>query len=517
MASFQDRAKQFGYELTGASDIMGGSRKLGKATTFKEGLQGVGQIGYGMLGFVPGAGFLTKIPKLAKAAQLINKSPLKKSVFETVPNIVGKKGFKQTVNRTNPTLQKPRQFVREATYNLTTPRNVAANTMVTKAVDNQLNMGLNYQDPNKNLGTVQNKVTKQLNAIQPTYNPSGRKGTATSPNLFKGSFSTSGFPGLNVTKQPSLIVVQPNDPTLKPPAVPKPPDKKAIPPKTDNTRIVNLPGDSGSVTLDTSFLKPFEITPKQSSTQTPIKTPTTTGTKTVTTPSTTTGTTTGTTNTAQTTTPTTSNLLPNNFTGVYNNQTGKTEYVDLEQQKRDEAAKIALDKYNQSTYNDELQRNAALAEQKKFYQEQDQIAQLGALQQQKTQLENKTYGVPPYLEAANKRYQGGLARSQALGAIREQDIRDALSQRQMSARGRSAGIVGGLAPALLGSGLTGAGRSYKLDTRNEIIKRAEEQAALKESYDIYLAEAARQSQLEQLEDAKTRSLLVDQIRSLGSN
>ena len=121
------------------------------------------------------------------------------------------------------------------------------------------------------------------------------------------------------------------------------------------------------------------------------------------------------------------------------------------------------------------------------------------------------------MEAASKRYQGGLARSQALGAIREQDIRDALSQRQMSARGRSAGIVGGLAPALLGSGLTGAGRSYKLDTRNEILKRAEEQAALKESYDVYLAEAARQSQLEQLEDAKTRSLLVDQIRSLGSN
>jgi hypothetical protein len=87
----------------------------------------------------------------------------------------------------------------------------------------------------------------------------------------------------------------------------------------------------------------------------------------------------------------------------------------------------------------------------------------------------------------------------------------------MSARGRSAGIVGGLAPALLGSGLTGAGRSYKLDTRNEVLRRAEEQAALKESYDVYLAEAAREAQLEQLEDAKTRSILVDQIKRLGSN
>lgn len=507
MASFQDRAKQFGYELTGASDVMAGSRKLGKATTFKEGLEGVGQLGYGLVGFVPGAGFLSKVPKLAKAAKLINKSPLKKSVLETVPNIVGKKGFKQTVERTNPLLQNQRQFVRSGTYSLTTPRNVAASTIAGDAVLNQVSMGSNYEDPNKNLGTVQNKVTQKLNAIQPTYNPSGRKGGPYSTeNLFKGSFSTSPFPGLNVNQKPNLINVQSNNPTLNP----KP---KTILPKTGNTRISTLPGDNGSVTLDTSFLKPFEITPKQTTT----KTPTTTGTKTVTTtgtkPSTTTITTPGTTTTTppDTTRP---RVYPDNYSGT-------TTFMDLNKDRiAAEAAKATEDIKRQNDYNtylDEVKRNATLAEQQRFTQEQNDIVQRGALQQQRTQLENKEYGIPPYLEAASKRYQGGLARSQALGAIREQDIRDALSQRQMSARGRSAGIVGGLAPALLGSGLTGAGRSYKLDTRNEVLRRAEEQAALKESYDVYLAEAAREAQLEQLEDAKTRSILVDQIKRLGSN
>ena len=494
MASFQDRAKQFGYELTGASDIMAGSRKLGKATTFKEGLQGVGQLGYGLVGFVPGAGFLSKVPKLAKAAKLINKSPLKKSVLETVPNIVGKKGFKQTVERTNPLLQNQRQFVRSGTYSLTTPRNVAASTIAGDAVLNQVSMGSNYQDPNKNLGTVQNKVTQKLNAIQPTYNPSGRKGTATSPNLFKGSFSTSPFPGLNVNQKPVLTVVQPNDGTLKPrttqPAAVIP---KAVVPKAPVPPARRKPEDIYSFPLKTPTTRVV-----QPPVTTRVTQPTQPSTQTVTTP-------------PDTTRP---RVYPDNYSGT-------TTFMDLNKDRiAAEAAKATEDIKRQNDYNtylDEVKRNATLAEQQRFTQEQNDIVQRGALQQQRTQLENKEYGIPPYLEAASKRYQGGLARSQALGAIREQDIRDALSQRQMSARGRSAGTVGGLAPALLGSGLTGAGRSYKLDTRNEILRRAEEQAALKESYDVYLAEAAREAQLAQLEDAKTRSLLIDQIRSLGSN
>ena len=490
MASFQDRAKQFGYEYTGASDIMGGSRKLGKATTVGEGLKAVGQIGYGLAGFVPGLGFISKAPKLAKAVKLTKESPINKSVLPKFQN-------KITDRNPNQKLKKTRDNTRSVISYATSPmrvRNLVAGEIALDATTNQLNMGLNYQDPNKNLGTVQNKVTKQLNAIQPTYNPSGRKGTATSPNLFKGSFSTSGFPGLNVNQKPNLIRVIPNDGTLnprptQPPAavVPKP-----VPPKAPVAPARRKPEDIYSFptkTLPRVVQPPVTTKVTQPSTQPPTQTVTTKTPTQTPTP-------------APTPTPT-------------------PTWMDLNKDRiAAEEAKAAEYTKRQNDYNsylDEIQRNAALAEQQRFNQEQNDIIQRGILQQQKTQLENKEYGIPPYLEAASKRYQGGLARSQALGAIREQDIRDALSQRQMSARGRSAGIVGGLAPALLGSGLTGAGRSYKLDTRNEILKRAEEQAALKESYDVYLAEAARQSQLEQLEDAKTRSLLVDQIRSLGSN
>jgi hypothetical protein len=364
--------------------------------------------------------------------------------------------------------------------------------------------GINYlqnrQQSSIPLGTIQDKVTKQINAIQPTYNPSGRKGGPYSTeNLFKGSFSTSGFPGLNVNQKPNLTIVKPNDGTLKPrttqpPAavVPKPVAPKApVPPAR------RKPEDIYSFPIKTP---PRVVQPPVT---TRITQPTQPSTQTVTTPTSTTP--------PDTTRP---RVYPDNYSGT-------TTFMDLNKDRiAAEAAKATEDIKRQNDYNtylDEVKRNATLAEQQRFTQEQNDIVQRGALQQQRTQLENKEYGIPPYLEAASKRYQGGLARSQALGAIREQDIRDALSQRQMSARGRSAGTVGGLAPALLGSGLTGAGRSYKLDTRNEVLKRAEEQAALKESYDVYLAEAARQSQLEQLEDAKTRSLLVDQIRSLGSN
>jgi hypothetical protein len=497
VASFQDRAKQFGYEFTGASDVMAGSRKLGKATTFTEGLKGVGQLGYGLVGLVPGAGFLTKVPKLAKLAKLTKESPINKSVLETVPKFFGaKKGFTTEVTRKIPYAAKPRQFVRTSTYSLTTPRGIAASSIATDAVQNQVSMGLNYQDPNKNLGTIQDKVTKQINAIQPTYNPSGRKGGPYSTeNLFKGSFSTSGFPGLNVNQKPNLTIVKPNDGTLKPrpkqpPAavVPKPVAPKApVPPARRKPEdIYSFPPKTPPRVVQ----PPVTTRPAQPSTQP--------STQTVTTP-------------PDTTRP---RVYPDNYSGT-------TTWMDLNKDRiAAEAAKATEDIKRQNDYNtylDEVKRNATLAEQQRFTQEQNDIVQRGALQQQRTQLENKEYGIPPYLEAASKRYQGGLARSQALGAIREQDIRDALSQRQMSARGRSAGTVGGLAPALLGSGLTGAGRSYKLDTRNEVLRRAEEQAALKESYDVYLAEAAREAQLEQLEDAKTRSLLIDQIRSLGSN
>lgn len=481
MASFLNQARNLAYDYSGARNIMTGARQLGKASTVAEGFKGVGNIALGTVGFIPGIGAGSKLAGgvIQKGAKVFGKKapPLVTNVSKKLTTKQPIKGLTASpikssmnvVRKPNAKFTGVRNIAREGARGIVSTRGLAATGV---------NISSSMADKTRpqqssTTGTIENQVTKP--------------------------------------KPPILTVVQPNNPTLNP----KP---STFPPKTDNTRISTLPGNNGSVTLDNSLLKPFEITPKQPSTQTPTKTPTTTGTKTPsTTPSTTTGTPTTSTNTTQTTTPTTSNLMSNNFTGVFNQQTGKTEYVDLEQQRRDEAAKIALDKYNQATYNDELQRNSALEYQNKRRQELSDFEQLGALQQQKTQLENKTYGIPPYLEAASKRYQGGLARSQALGAIREQDIRDALSQRQMSARGRSAGIVGGLAPALLGSGLTGAGRSYKLDTRNEVLRRAEEQAALKESYDVYLAEAARQSQLEQLEDAKTRSLLVDQIRSLGSN
>lgn len=467
MASFLDQARNLAYDYSGARNVMTGARQLRKASTVAEGFKGVGNIALGTVGFIPGIGAGSKLAGgvIQKGAKVFGKKapPLVTNVSKKLTTKQPIKGLnaspiKSSINvvrKPNAKFTGVRNIAREGARDIVSTRGLAATGV---NISSSMADKTRPQQPNTtSTGTIQNQVTQQ----------------------------------------PNLIVVQPNNGTLNP-------RPKTILPKTGNPQISTLPGNNGSVTLDNSLLKPFEITPKQ----TPTKTPTITPTKTPTTTGTTTTTPTTSTNNTQTTTPAPTPTPTPTWMDL------NKDRIAAEEAKATEYTKRQND-YN--SYLDEIQRNATLANQQIFNQEQNDIIQRGILQQQKTQLENKTYGVPPYLEAANKRYQGGLARSQALGAIREQDIRDALSQRQMSARGRSAGIVGGLAPALLGSGLTGAGRSYKLDTRNEIIKRAEEQAALKESYDVYLAEAARQSQLEQLEDAKTRSLLVDQIRSLGSN
>ncbi len=164
------------------------------------------------------------------------------------------------------------------------------------------------------------------------------------------------------------------------------------------------------------------------------------------------------------------------------------------------------------------QRLAREKEQEMFTRQQQlNAARASDLQQQVSIIDARSTGVPPWMLAAKQRYEAGLGRSQALGAVREQDIRDLLSQRQMAARGRAAGMVGGRSTGVLGSSLTGARRGYDLGMRNETLRRIEEQAALKERYDEYLSEAARQASLQQLEDAQERANIIQQIRSLGGS
>lgn len=163
------------------------------------------------------------------------------------------------------------------------------------------------------------------------------------------------------------------------------------------------------------------------------------------------------------------------------------------------------------------QRLAREKEQEMLRQQQLNAARASDLQQQVSIIDARSTGVPPWMIAAKQRYEAGLGRSQALGAVREQDIRDLLSQRQMAARGRAAGMVGGRSTGILGSSLTGARRGYDLGIRNETLRRIEEQAALKERYDEYLSEAARQASLQQLEDAQERANIIQQIRSLGGS
>jgi hypothetical protein len=470
MASFLDQARNLAYDYSGARNIMTGGRQLGKASTFTEGLKGIGNIALGTVGFIPGIGVGSKLAGgvIQKGAKVFGKKapPLVTNVSKKLTTKQPIKGLtaspiKSSINvvrKPNAKFTGVRNIAREGARDIVSTRGLAVTGVnISSAMADKTRT---QQPSTTSTGTIQNQVTNQ---------------------------------------KPVLTVVQPNDGTLKPRTT-QPPSAispKPVAPKAPVPPARRKPEDIYSFPIKTP---PRVVQPPVT---TRIAQPTQPSTQTVTTPTSTTP--------PDTTRP---RVYPDNYSGT-------TTFMDLNKDRiAAEAAKATEDIKRQNDYNtylDEVKRNATLAEQQRFTQEQNEIAQRGALQQQRTQLENKEYGIPPYLEAASKRYQGGLARSQALGAIREQDIRDALSQRQMSARGRSAGTVGGLAPALLGSGLTGAGRSYKLDTRNEVLRRAEEQAALKESYDVYLAEAAREAQLAQLEDAKTRSLLIDQIRSLGSN
>lgn len=187
-----------------------------------------------------------------------------------------------------------------------------------------------------------------------------------------------------------------------------------------------------------------------------------------------------------------------------------------------ETEEEAVSRYNREEIERMYQQNLPnrlrlQAEEENYRQQQLNAARASDLQQQVSIIDARSTGVPPWMIAAKQRYEAGLGRSQALGAVREQDIRDLLSQRQMAARGRAAGMVGGRSTGILGSSLTGARRGYDLGIRNETLRRIEEQAALKERYDEYLSEAARQASLQQLEDAQERANIVQQIRSLGGS
>ncbi len=124
-------------------------------------------------------------------------------------------------------------------------------------------------------------------------------------------------------------------------------------------------------------------------------------------------------------------------------------------------------------------------------------------------------GYPDFARIAAMRYQSGLARSAAQGAVRERDLRDLFTQKQMAARGRAAGTVGGRSQAILGSALTGTQRFLSAGMEKEALQKLDEQRALQDSYNEYLQEAYLRASEEERQKALARADMLSQLQRIG--
>jgi hypothetical protein len=517
VASFLQKIGNTAYNVTGAGNVMKGVRGIRKNGLD---LGDVGNIALGLsqgaLLAIPGGGGALAAGKVAAAAA---KTAGAGRVARQIPRVVA------TTKGLNP-----------KTYALTFGKNIKTGLTTTKGLANtagRVGVGV---------GTVAG-ITEGLNRLNPPQKIINVKKPP--------------------AKEPSLISIQPNNPNLnKPPAKSVPPAQLPATQPPAKMGFLPLPGNIATSTPPNRALIDDAIntqTPSSNVTSSTGKSitpqpPRTDGTGSKIDPNTNTLKNTSTPNTSTNISkPTTQNVTPviDSNTGelTYQTETPKTQtqdnnwyphygtdgrflgYYRYPQQAttqqapvRDLAREEAEIKAAQQAQINEIynQRLAREKEQEMLRQQQQRDAELNAARQneyrqQLSIIDSRNTGVPPWMLAAKQRYEAGLGRSQALGAVREQDIRDLLSQRQMAARGRAAGMVGGRSTGILGSSLTGARRGYDLNIRNETLRRIEEQAALKERYDEYLSEAARQASLRQLEDAQERAKIVEQIRSLGGS
>jgi hypothetical protein len=517
VASFLDKARNFAYDYSGARNIMTGGRQLGKATTFKEGLAGVSNIAVGTLGFLPGIGAGSKLVGGAiqagakvfgkKAPTLVKNVSTRQPVKALTASPI--KSAKDVVRKPDAKLIGLRNFGRETARGGLSTRGIASGVLVLKDP---------FGNPVKPVKPG-NKKEPSLITIQPN-NPDF--------NMNLPNYDTN-YQTITPTKQPT--VTKPTAPIVKTPVKPRLIDMvEPSKPKVPTQPASNVKGSTGiSITPQaprtTTQPTTTSTTTKPTITSTATKQPITqtTSTSTATQPPVNQG------YQYQTETPKTqtqdNNWYPHygtdgRFLGYYRYpQSATTQPPARDLAKEEEEA---VSRYNREEtermYAQNLPNRLRLqAEEENYRQQQLNAARASDLQQQVSIIDARSTGVPPWMIAAKQRYEAGLGRSQALGAVREQDIRDLLSQRQMAARGRAAGMVGGRSTGILGSSLTGARRGYDLGMRNETLRRIEEQAALKERYDEYLSEAARQASLQQLEDAQERANIIQQIRSLGGS